>query len=175
MPKEHWKTEPDQKDFEGAASYLSLILPAPAVGATVAALRKNGYRVWEAASGKDALDLFQDHSVFGKPVFLNEYGVGNGQLELHYNLHSGLWASAVEPLCGASLFWWWPFVQAKNEYFQYQDVMRYHHGEDYRGRDFQLTRIALVEDLLEQALLCRQQVHLTPGLLRAHETLQVRL
>jgi hypothetical protein len=39
MPKEHWKTEPDQKDFEGAASYLSLILPAPAVGATVAALR----------------------------------------------------------------------------------------------------------------------------------------
>ncbi len=39
MPKEHWKTEPDQKDFESAASYLSLILAAPAVGATVAALR----------------------------------------------------------------------------------------------------------------------------------------
>ena len=29
---------------------------------TVAALRKNGYRVWAAASGKDALDIFQDHS-----------------------------------------------------------------------------------------------------------------
>ena len=39
MPKEHWKTEPDEKDFESAANYLSLILPAPAVGATVAALR----------------------------------------------------------------------------------------------------------------------------------------
>ena len=39
MPKKHWKTEPDQNDFEGAANYLSLILPAPAVGATVAALR----------------------------------------------------------------------------------------------------------------------------------------
>lgn len=88
-------------------------------------------------------DLFQDHSVFGKPVFLNEYGVGNGHLELHYNLHAGLWVSAVEPLCGAALFWWWPYVQAKNEYFQYQALMRYHLGEDYRGRDFQLTRVAL--------------------------------
>jgi signal transduction histidine kinase len=29
---------------------------------TVAVLRKNGYRVLEAASGKDALDVFQDHS-----------------------------------------------------------------------------------------------------------------
>jgi hypothetical protein len=39
MPKEHWKTEPDEKDFESAANYLSLILPAPVVGTTVAALR----------------------------------------------------------------------------------------------------------------------------------------
>jgi hypothetical protein len=39
MPKEHWKTEPDEHDFPAAADYLSLMLPKGAVEATVAALR----------------------------------------------------------------------------------------------------------------------------------------
>jgi hypothetical protein len=39
MPKEHWKSKPEDRDFPAAAKYLSLLLPEAAVSATVAALR----------------------------------------------------------------------------------------------------------------------------------------
>jgi hypothetical protein len=39
MPKEHWKTKPEVRDFPAAANYLSQLLPETAVSATVAALR----------------------------------------------------------------------------------------------------------------------------------------
>ena len=38
-PSEHWKDEPEDHDFPAAADYLSLLLPAKAVAATVAKLR----------------------------------------------------------------------------------------------------------------------------------------
>ena len=38
--KEHWKTEPDDKDYPAAADYLSLIMDKGEVTNTVAALRK---------------------------------------------------------------------------------------------------------------------------------------
>ena len=36
---EHWKDEPEEHDFPAAADYLSLLLPADAVAATLAKLR----------------------------------------------------------------------------------------------------------------------------------------
>jgi two-component system NtrC family sensor kinase len=44
---------------------------------TVAALRKNGYRVLEAASGKDALEVFQDHSSEIDLIFTDVMMPGN--------------------------------------------------------------------------------------------------
>lgn len=87
------------------------------------------------------IDLYNDHHVLGKPTYVNEFGVGNSHLELRYNLHAGLWTSAVMPFCGAALFWWWPYVQEKNEYPQYESVIRFRQGQDDRGKNWQLTRI----------------------------------
>jgi hypothetical protein len=39
MSKEHWKTDPEDRDFPAAADYLRLLLPETAVSATVTALR----------------------------------------------------------------------------------------------------------------------------------------
>jgi hypothetical protein len=39
MPKEHWKTEPDDHDYPAASSYLSLVAPAADVAGVVDALR----------------------------------------------------------------------------------------------------------------------------------------
>ena len=39
---EHWKDEPEDHDFPAAADYLSLLLPADAVAATVAKLKAAG-------------------------------------------------------------------------------------------------------------------------------------
>jgi CheY-like chemotaxis protein len=44
---------------------------------TVAALRKNGYRVLEAASGKDALEVFQNHSSEIDLIFTDVMMPGN--------------------------------------------------------------------------------------------------
>ena len=85
--------------------------------------------------------MYRDHHVFEKPVYLNEYGVGNSHNELRHNLHAGLWASTVIPYCGAALFWWWPYVHVKNEYPQYGALARFHAGEDYRGKDYQRAQL----------------------------------
>jgi hypothetical protein len=37
---EHWKDEPDDHDYPAAASYLSLVFPAPVVDSAVNALRQ---------------------------------------------------------------------------------------------------------------------------------------
>ena len=39
MPREHWKTEPDDHDYPAASSYLSLVAPAADVAGVVDALR----------------------------------------------------------------------------------------------------------------------------------------
>ena len=87
------------------------------------------------------IELYNDHHVLGKPAYVNEFGVGKSHLELRYNLHSGLWASSVMPFCGNALFWWWHYVQQKNEYPQYASLIRFREGEDDRGKDYQITRV----------------------------------
>ncbi|MCX7046405.1 MAG: cellulase family glycosylhydrolase, partial [Candidatus Sumerlaeota bacterium] len=91
------------------------------------------------------VEMFNDHHVFGKPVYVNEFGVGGSHNELLYNLHSGLWVSAVIPLCGSALFWWWPWVHEMNEYPQYTSVARFIKGEDWRGKGYQLTTVLPTE------------------------------
>ncbi|NQU41782.1 DUF5060 domain-containing protein [bacterium] len=89
------------------------------------------------------VEMYTDHAIFGKPVFVNEFGVGQSHAELQSNLHAGLWASSVMPFCGPALFWWWPYVHEKNEYPQFSAIRRFHEGEDYRGRDYHLTQVWL--------------------------------
>ena len=64
--KEHWKPEPDEHDYPAAASYLSLLLPAPAVDALVAELRAAPIGHWKAkdllrASGLALLPMDNPH------------------------------------------------------------------------------------------------------------------
>jgi hypothetical protein len=96
--------------------------------------------------------MYFDHCVFGKPVYLNEFGVGDSHNELRHNLHAGLWVSSVMPFCGAALFWWWPYIHEKNEYYQYANIARFHAGEDYRGRDYQRSQMVFLGAAIPDAL-----------------------
>jgi hypothetical protein len=53
MPVEHWKQEPDDKDYQAAESYLSLLVDPEVAAKLVKALRKQGEFVHFAA--KDVL------------------------------------------------------------------------------------------------------------------------
>jgi hypothetical protein len=66
MTKEHWKAEPDDHDYPAAASYLSLVLPEPLVGAVVTALRAAPIEQYKAkdllrASGLALLPMDNAH------------------------------------------------------------------------------------------------------------------
>ncbi|HBF34272.1 TPA: hypothetical protein DDW35_06885 [Candidatus Sumerlaeota bacterium] len=86
------------------------------------------------------IKLYTDHAIFPKPVYNNEFGVGASHEEIMHNLHGGLWASTVMPFCGTALFWWWPYVQEKDQYYQYVNIIRFRADEDLRGKNYQPVR-----------------------------------
>ncbi|MCM8769749.1 MAG: hypothetical protein NC911_08820, partial [Candidatus Omnitrophica bacterium] len=82
---------------------------------------------------------FLTRKPYGKPMMVNEYGVGRNRLALEYNLHAGIWASALSPMFGPALFWWWPFIDHFNLYFHYRALANFLQGEDQRGKNLQLS------------------------------------
>ncbi len=84
-------------------------------------------------------EYFFTRKPYGKPMMINEYGVGRNRLALEYNLHAGLWTSALSPMFGTALFWWWPFIDHFDLYFHYRALANFLQGEDRRGRNLQLS------------------------------------
>jgi len=76
---------------------------------------------------------------FGKPVMINEFGVGKNRYLLEDNLHGGIWASSMTPMFGVGLFWWWPFIDHFNLYFHYRALSEFWKGIDRRNKNFQLS------------------------------------
>ena len=56
-----------------------------------------------------------------KPVFVGEWGGGNGQAGLDF-LHDGLWAGISIPTAGGSQFWAWDEIERNNYYPQFKSV-----------------------------------------------------
>ncbi len=85
---------------------------------------------------------------YNKPALVEEQGrhwmgvdekrgvQNNSREELDADLHAGLWGSVVEPLGGATGYWWWLHVHFDNRYDDYKALAKFMDGEDMRpGKD----------------------------------------
>ena len=77
--------------------------------------------------------------VLGKGTLVNEFGVGNNFDALEANFHGGIWTSAVLPMSGSAMFWWWPWVDAHNLYWHYKPLSIFVAGEDRRNRSLKMS------------------------------------
>jgi hypothetical protein len=80
---------------------------------------------------------------FGKPVLVTEFGgspFAAGLNHLRDTLHAGLWGSAVVPLGGTPMFWWWGLIDEENMYREYAGLAAFLQGEDRRRPDQLMDR-----------------------------------
>jgi hypothetical protein len=87
---------------------------------------------------------FNGFQVFQKPALVEEQGrhwmgfdektgkVNNTRGQLDADLHAGLWGSMVQPLAGATGYWWWLHVHFDNRYSEYKALANFMEGEDMR-------------------------------------------
>jgi hypothetical protein len=92
--------------------------------------QSNGYNSNQIES---SLRLLSQMGGYNLPAYINEFGTASNRLTLRHNLHSGLWVSTVLPFLGPSLYWYWPHVHYSDEYYQYEALLAFNKGEDYRG------------------------------------------
>lgn len=100
---------------------------------------------WKGSSWNGG--VFKGMRVYGKPVLVEEQGrhwmgveedrfgrpkVNNTRDQLDADLHAGLWGSMVQPLAGATGYWWWLHVHFDNRYGEYRALSRFMAGEDLR-------------------------------------------
>ena len=101
----------------------------------------DGYRA-DRAQHKDIVqvvnDTWQFNAQFKKPTFITEYGGRNAVESSHVlemDLHCGIWASYVSPTGATPLFWWFHFIDDRDQYSQYKALAAFHGGLDRRGLD----------------------------------------
>ncbi|MCK6471026.1 MAG: hypothetical protein L6R28_04700 [Planctomycetes bacterium] len=90
---------------------------------------------------------FKGMGIFDKPVLVEEQGrhwmgvevdragrkkVNNTLANLDADLHCGLWGSLVQPLAGATGYWWWLHVHFDDRYGEYRALANYLKDEDLR-------------------------------------------
>jgi len=137
--------------------YHTLALPEIDVAAS------NAYSAFEeiAQGRKDASAALADfwqgndyqggamrgYRVFGKPVLVEEQGrhwMGaetedgrvhphNTREQLDADLHAGLWGSIMQPLAGATGYWWWLHLHYDQRYGEYKALANFVKGEDFRA------------------------------------------
>jgi hypothetical protein len=90
--------------------------------------------------------LVNGFHVFKKPALVEEQGrhwmgveekrgvliQNNSREQLDADLHAGLWGSMVQPLAGATGYWWWLHVHFDNRYDEYKALAKFMAGEDLR-------------------------------------------
>ncbi|MBI3829333.1 MAG: DUF5060 domain-containing protein [Planctomycetes bacterium] len=90
--------------------------------------------------------VFQGMRAYKKPVLVEEQGrhwmgvefqngrkiVHNSREQLDADLHAGLWGSLMQPLAGATGYWWWLHVHFDNRYSEYKAFAEFVKGEDLR-------------------------------------------
>lgn len=82
---------------------------------------------------------------YRKPVMIAEYGGRSEQGApdgdyLEAQLHSGLWASLVEPFAGAAMPWWWDFTEGANLYHHFRALADFNTGIDRIRHDYRPVR-----------------------------------
>ncbi|MFN4227679.1 MAG: DUF5060 domain-containing protein [Candidatus Ratteibacteria bacterium] len=84
-------------------------------------------------------DYYEKRKFYGKPIFINEFGVGRDRIFLEDNLHGGIWSSSMMPMFGVALFWWWPFIENFNLYFHYKSLSKFWENEERRNKFLQVS------------------------------------
>jgi hypothetical protein len=89
---------------------------------------------------------FPGFRIFNKPALIEEQGrhwmgveyqagrkvIHNTRDALDADLHAGLWGSLMQPLAGATGYWWWLHVHFDNRYSEYRALANFLAGEDLR-------------------------------------------
>lgn len=87
---------------------------------------------------------------YRKPVLVAEYGArseqgaANGDY-LTAQIHSGLWASAVEPFAGSAMPWWWDYIDGANLYPHFAALQHFLAGIDRVATDYRTVRPILTQ------------------------------
>jgi hypothetical protein len=82
--------------------------------------------------------LMKGFAHFKKPALVEEQGrhwaggFHNPKDSLEADLHCGLWGSLMQPLGGATGYWWWLHLHYDDKYSEYQALARFVDGEDFR-------------------------------------------
>ena len=77
-------------------------------------------------------------NIYDKPALVEEqgrhWGGGrqNSKEALEADMHCGLWGSVVQPLAGATGYWWWLHLHYDERYGDYKALAQYVAGEDFR-------------------------------------------
>ncbi|MCY3020036.1 MAG: hypothetical protein NTW87_13545 [Planctomycetota bacterium] len=75
---------------------------------------------------------------YNKPALVTEHGrhwLGgqySTRVQLDADLHTGLWGAVVQPLGGATGYWWWLHVHFDKRWGEYKAVAAFMQGEDMR-------------------------------------------
>jgi len=106
----------------------------------------DGYRGDDAPFAHLAVATGQNHSRFGKPFMITEYGGnwnGTSEAGLEADLHSGLWGSYMTPAAGSPLLWWFDFVDRRDLYWHYRALANFARGEDRRDPELRGRSLAV--------------------------------
>ena len=103
------------------------------------------YEFWNG--NENRFCVMRGYKVFQKPVIVEEQGrhwmgvdkrqgkvVCNTRDQLDADLHAGLWGSLMQPLAGATGYWWWLHVHFDNLYGEYRALASFLAGEDLRAK-----------------------------------------
>ncbi|HYF51147.1 MAG TPA: hypothetical protein VEJ63_17160, partial [Planctomycetota bacterium] len=114
--------------------------------------------------------------IFNKPVMVEEQGrhwmgaeggkVHNTKQQLDADLHAGLWGSMVQPLCGATGYWWWLHLHYDKRYDSYRALSNFMKDEDFRpgAGETQFEPVARTikgegQDLMGRAMKSNQRLY----------------
>ncbi len=97
---------------------------------------------WKGSSWNKG--VFKGMQIYRKPVLVEEQGRhwmggnrakkgNNTRNNLDADLHAGLWGSLVQPLAGATGYWWWLHVHFDDRYEEYRALANFVKGEDFRA------------------------------------------
>ena len=91
---------------------------------------------------------FKGFKAYGKPALveeqgrhwdgdqaLKEYNVPQSLEQLDADLHAGIWGCMVQPLAGATGYWWWMHLHFDNRYSHYKAFAQYMAKEDFRPQE----------------------------------------
>ena len=91
---------------------------------------------------------YQHMQKYGKIFLVTECDIhpfGSGPETTETYVHVGLWSSHMMPFAGASMPWWWVFIDQRNLYHHFRALAEFSKGEDRRGKNLRFGSGRIVD------------------------------